>query len=147
MIDMKDWEARQAARNAAWEIEVQRRRRKRRIVTWLIIAGGSLVVMVAVGVAICARTGDAHENGYSIGTLINVRHEGMLWSRPAATLLHSGEMKGDEFGMEPSLYEAAMKYADRRQRVKVGYADRFQCWAWNYANCRFIVSIEPDPAP
>ena len=120
--------------------------RKRRRRLWIAgIATGTLAVMFTVFLACAMNCGDSHDDGYSIGTLINVRHEGMLWSRPAATLLHSGEMKGDEFAMDPGLYQQAMKAADARARVKVGYSERYTCWAWNYASCRIITSIAPDP--
>lgn len=105
----------------------------------LLVIGGLVFLCCA------AQCSDGHDDGYSIGTLINVRNEGMLWSRPAATLLHSGEMKGDEFGMDEGLYQQAIGYADRRERVKVGYSHRYACWAWNYASCTFITSIQPDP--
>ena len=113
------------------------------------LIGCSLVAVPAlVGLTCSVRTGDSHEDGSSVGTLINVREEGVLWPRPAATLLHSGEMKGDEFAIEndPDLLAKARKFADEAARVKVTYISRYVCWAWNYASCTIITGIEPDPA-
>lgn len=109
------------------------------------------LTLLALGTALAlgCRAGNSHDDGYSVGTLINVRQEGVLWSRPAATLLHTGEMKGDEFALDPAvpgLYEQAMHFADHSARVKIKYAHRYVCWAWNYASCNIIVGIEPDPA-
>ena len=99
--------------------------------------------MLACGV----RVGNGHEDGYSVGTLINVREEGVMWSRPAATLLHTGELKGDEFALDTEeVYRVAAPFADHSTRVKVRYAHRWVCWAWNYASCNIITAIEPDPS-
>lgn len=97
-------------------------------------------------VLFCARRGDAHEDGVSVGTLINVRTEGVLFENPAATLLHTGELKGDEFGLEPGLEQRAREFADRSARVRVQYSARYVCWRWNYSSCTFITAIEEDPA-
>ncbi len=112
----------------------------------------AFVVVPVVTLGTCAvtvigvRLGDSHDDGYSVGTLINVRDEGVLWSRPAATLLHTGEMKGDEFALDtPELLVKANHFADQSARVKVKYAHRYVCWAWNYASCNIITDIQPDP--
>lgn len=109
-----------------------------------------LLAGLAGGLGTCAvpvlvHIGEAHEDGYSVGTLINVHQEGMLWARPAATLLHSGEMKGDEFALDEGLEAAATEYADRSERVRVKYVHRYICWKWNYSSCNIITAIEPAP--
>lgn len=104
-----------------------------------------LVVLFGCFFVFTARCGGSHEDGYSVGTLINVRKEGALWSRPAGTLLHTGEMKGDEFALDNNLFAQARTFADRSARVRVEYIHRYVCWAWNYASCNIITKIEEDP--
>ena len=106
------------------------------------IWGGLATIFVLCTV----RCGESHESGYSVGTLINVREEGVFWDCPAATLLHTGEMKGDEFALDDGLFALARNVADRSARVRVSYVHRYLCWAWNYASCNIITSIEEDPA-
>jgi hypothetical protein len=105
------------------------------------------ILAVAVGGVGCVRTGHSHEDGDSVGTLINVRMEGMLWERPAATLLHTGEMKGEDFAMDPGLLDQAKALADRSARVRVHAVHRYACWAWNYSRCEIITSITEDAVP
>lgn len=111
----------------------------------LITAGAIASALVTCAVPVTTHLGESHEDGYSVGTLINVRNEGVLWSRPAATLLHSGEMKGDEFALDEGLEKQAIDFADHSARVKVKYAHRYICWKWNYASCNIITDIQPDP--
>lgn len=115
-----------------------------KLLTLLISAALTALVFV-IGGACGIRCGSSHEDGYSVGTLINVRLEGAIWERPAATLLHTGEMKGDEFALDDGLFEKAKDLADRSARVRVEYAHRYACWAWNYASCAIITKIELDP--
>ncbi len=134
------------ARDEQNRIARERRRKRRRIMWWAIGIASVLAALAIAFVLVFARIGNAHEDGYSVGTLINVRKEGMLFSRPAATLLHSGEMKGDEFALEPELFERARELADRSPRVRVEYSNRYVCWSWNYANCDVITKIDEAPA-
>lgn len=103
------------------------------------------MLSVSLGGVGCVRRGSSHEDGWSVGTLINVRLEGMLWERPAATLLHTGEMKGEDFALDDGLLDQARVLADRSARVRVHTVHRYACWAWNYARCEIITSVEPDP--
>lgn len=112
----------------------------------LILTIGIVGILCAgLGGAGCVRTGHSHEDGWSVGTLINVREEGMLWERPAATLLHTGEMKGEDFALDDGLLDQARALADRSARVRVRAVHRYVCWAWNYAMCEIITDIQPDP--
>jgi hypothetical protein len=109
------------------------------------VASSLTAVLLTILFIVTTRCGASHEDGYSVGTLINVRQEGALWARPAATLLHTGEMKGDEFALDDNLFALARTVADRSARVRVEYIHRYVCWAWNYASCNIITKIEEDP--
>lgn len=104
-----------------------------------------IVLALLTLVILFIRCESSHEDGYSVGTLINVRNEGVLWTRPAGTLLHTGEMQGEDFALDDGLFTQARVLADKSSRVRVEYATRYICWAWNYASCNIITKIEEDP--
>lgn len=109
------------------------------------VSAGFLAVLIAI-VCLGTHCGSSHEDGYAVGTLINVHNEGVIFARPAVTLLHTGEMKGQEFSMDQGLFDKARELADRSARVRVEYAERYLCFRWNYASCNIITKIEEDPA-
>jgi len=112
----------------------------------LFVLGGIGVLAAILGitfVAVSARSGSPGD-GYSVGTIVNVANHGVFWSRPEVYVLHTGEMKADDFGIEESLVSTAEKYSGTGVRVRVHYTEYLLCWAWNYANCAVIDGIEPE---
>jgi prepilin-type N-terminal cleavage/methylation domain-containing protein len=116
------------------------------LIELMLTIGIVLLLVGSIGGAGCVRRGSSHEDGWSVGTLINVRMEGALWERPAATLLHTGEMKGEDFALDDGLLDQARELADQSARVRVHAVHRYMCWAWNYARCEIITAIALDPA-
>lgn len=102
---------------------------------------------LAIFLTFTLRMGSHHRDGVSVGTLINVRDEGVLWGNPSGELLHSGEMAGEDFAIEGAALEVtARAFASTGERVRVRYIERYVCWAWNYAACKVAVEITPDVA-
>lgn len=93
------------------------------------------------------HAGGSHSDGYAVGTLINVRDQGLVWDRPMVTLLHVGEMKADandDFALDDGLLQRAQDFSAKNERVRVQFVQRYVCWSWNYAKCDIITDIQPD---
>lgn len=107
-----------------------------------------LLLVVGVGFGACTtHISDHHRDGVSVGTLINVRDEGAVWSRPSFKLLHSGEMAGEDFAVDSeALKTQADNLALTGARVKVKYFERYICWKWNYSSCKVAYEITPTAA-
>ncbi len=111
-------------------------------VALLISSIASLLLIVVVCTAFhCGSQG----GGQSLGTVVNVAHEGLWWTPAKVYFLHRGEVKADEFGIEPALVDAAGDAAEAGVLVRVTYTSSVICGAWNYADCDVIHKLEVVP--
>lgn len=109
----------------------------------LIWGGTAAIIVASLLLASTVRTGRPGD-GYSVGTIVNVANHGVLWSRPEVFVLHTGEMKAEDFGIDERLVDVAEKFSGTGVRVRIHYTEFLLCWAWNYANCAVIDGIEPE---
>ena len=110
----------------------------------ILIGLAVLVILGALAIAaVGCRTGHPGD-GTSVGTIVNVANHGLLWSRPEVYVLHTGEMKAEEFGIEESLVPVAQQYSGTGTRLRIHYTEYLFCAAWNYANCAVIDKIDPE---
>ncbi len=112
------------------------------IVGTVLVCGGFAFMIVMGGSAF--HTGDHTGDGTSVGTVINVAHVGFWWQVDEVYILHRGEMKAEEFGIDAGIVDQAKHFADQGTRVRIHYTSSYICGAWRVANCDVIDRIEPD---